>query len=370
MYDLKKTKEELERKLSVGVDYIINQLSQVEKLSYDDPMRHEIATTIATKLRVFMYDTGNSVSLLKQLDIKQKILFSYDNSGDIASNLVFSSSLVGIQIDENQNMYCVPMRTDYRHRLFCTFSVWWNEIIIDTKGQDYALITRGYVVTTLADKEGGAHEDPKHKKEYIKVNKDNGFILIDNKGNHHKLKNNYYVESLFVIAQEFIDAIRIYNKYIRMKKKTSLDIRYNAIQLSYEITHGNATAIKNRYCLNTDNALLRCLQCAFDYYRKAKYYLIYLKIYRYENYVENSNTQFLVLDNEIVKPKRLVYMRMDHPCDMKHTVLLEQEKGFGWVVNENDIYKELEAHSLEYFKELFGHQNKYLFDNYLSKQCL
>ena len=63
-------------------------------------MRLEKATVVATKLRVFLLDSGKNQSLLSQLGIKNQLLFPtrYIEHIDIASNMVFSSQLVALEV--------------------------------------------------------------------------------------------------------------------------------------------------------------------------------------------------------------------------------------------------------------------------------
>ena len=231
MAKVRKSRDDLYKKFKSGIQYIRHELKEIESLQYDDTMRLEKATAIATKLRVFLWDKNLNQSLLSQLNIKNSLLFPSEciKHVDIASNMLFFAQLVGFKITNEAKLYCVPIVPDLSNKLSSTFNVWWNEIVIDTKGQDSSMVTRGEIIKTLAEKEGGAHEDPYYNDAYAKINFNNGFKVIDSNGNEKTLLNNYYVESLIVIAYEFLNAVDLYIKYIEKYVKDEEITKFNII---------------------------------------------------------------------------------------------------------------------------------------------
>ena len=58
MVKVKKNREELYKKFNSGIKLINNELEEIKKIPFDDSMRLEKATVVATKLRVFLLDSG------------------------------------------------------------------------------------------------------------------------------------------------------------------------------------------------------------------------------------------------------------------------------------------------------------------------
>jgi len=367
----KKTHDELSSKLKYGVRFIEEELGRMEILSPEDPMRLEIAAAIATKLRVFVADSKNNHSLIKQLGIKDSLLFPVEfvNGPDLASNLIFSSRLVGIQVSADNRLYCEPIIPKYSHRLSCTFSVWLDEIIIDSKGNDSILVSRNDVIRILADKEGGAHEDPYYHEDYFEINYNNGFCIFDSNGKKHTLENNYYVESLVVIATEFLDAISTFRSNILGKSKTVEKTRFNAIQITYIESNNGHSISRSRYFLNTNEELCTGLQIAFDYYREAQYALVFLKGQIYRDLKRNTIIKYLVLDKN--DSRELIYLRADKNDDIvTQAVLLENGGEYIRIYNDTDIYNKRESHTLDYYIKELGNGETAIFDSYLKRQMI
>lgn len=366
-HNYKKTRKELQKKLDGSLRYIEKVLDDITKTTYDDPLRHEYATALATKLRVLLSDTKKNSSLSHKLGIKKHLLFQSEciDNPDYASNLMFSSSLVGLQINKKGELFCIPIVPNFNHKLLCTFNVWWNEIVIDTKGNDSALISRKDVVLTLSDKEGGAHEDDSYADEYYRINYENGFTAICADGSISKLKNNYYVESLIVIASELLDAFALFKEHFENKIMTHEETSFSILQLSYIDDKNGRVKKRNRYFSNADNNICKNIIMGFDYYRLARYSLIRLKGIVAKDVINNTVIKFLVIDNST--DRHLVYLRANEFTNQ--SVLLMQEKGYILVKCDEDIYRKQEEHELEYYKRKFG-KDEYTFADFLSKQIL
>lgn len=368
MAKVKKSRDDLYKKFNSGIQYIRHELKEIESIPYDDTMRFEIATAIATKLRVLLSDTAKNKSLLSLLNIKNRLLFPSQciKHVDIASNMIFSAQLVGFKITNEAKLYCVPIVPDLSNKLSSTFNVWWNEIVIDTKGQDSSMVTRGEIIRTLSDNEGGAHEDPYHKDSYVKINLNSGFKVIDSDGNEKTLLNNYYVESLIVIAYEFLNAVNLYIKYIEKYVKDEEITKFNIIQISYIENRNEHPIIRNRYFPNTGRDLNKVFKMAFDYYRTAKYSIIPLRGFIYRDIQNRKYIKFLVIDSE--PTEQLVYLRSDEI--RKEALLLKRNKKYILINHDDDITKEIETHELEFYLNLLSKNKKNAFDNYLSKQII
>ncbi|MBO4701107.1 MAG: hypothetical protein J5625_00455 [Lachnospiraceae bacterium] len=364
MEKIKKNTKELTEKLYTGILFIQEQLNSLECYTKEDPMRKERASAVAAKLRVFLSDTNGNQALLSQLGFKEDMLFPWEYYGgqDIASNLVFSSKLVGISV-ENNSYCCYPKMPKFNLQLFCTFSVWWNEIIIDSKGTDSVLVSRRDVILVLADKEGGAHEDPCYQREYYKINYENGFKYLDSNGNEQVLKNNYYVESLFVIAYEFLAAMEIFIKYIKGKTLKIEETQFNAIQISYKDLKG---FYRRRYYTNPKKNLIWSVRGAFDYYRNAQYDIVYLESRLLIDAEKNTTIGFLTIND--LKTSPLIYLRVNNENNMLDAVLIKKESGYVRIVDDADIYDCNKVNTLEYYMKTIGNGNPDIFYEFLEKQ--
>ena len=349
---MKKSIDELTIKYQSGIKFIKEELDDLVHLQYDDPMRLEKATAIATKMRVLIFDNGNNKSLLNQLNIKDCLLFQSKciDHTDIASNLLFSSLLVSLQVRGDGKLFCVPEIPVFHHKLSCTFDVWWNEIVIDTKGEESAIVSRGDVIRTLSDKEGGAHEDPNHSKEYKQVNYHNGFLVTDQAGNQRTLENNFYVETLVVIAYEFLDAINVYDKYIRISKTQFENTYYTIIQVSYMKNNKNYY----RYYPNSNRNINLNIIMAYDHYRDANYSVVNLTGHCFMN-KENQMIRFLVIDNRKSQP--IMYLNANQGLESR-AVILKKESGFVLIRSDDDIFSNCETHDISYYEVMVSH-NEY-----------
>ena len=165
------TQDELLDHLAEQIIFLINSSK-----SFDNGFECEVKR-IATTMRVLLYDNPNpksdSRSLLKQLD-KKNIGF-YDTASDINLNLrglIPQWSLLVISLHSGQ--YVAPLNNlppDRLKRGKVSFDEWWDKVVLmDFVGN---IFTRGRLIKTLADKEGGAHVDPKREEDYVNLIKNN-----------------------------------------------------------------------------------------------------------------------------------------------------------------------------------------------------
>ena len=315
-----------------SIDYIKQELHLALQKEYADEMRFQAAITIATRLRMLLNDEGRNLSLLEQLHLKKKLLFdlSSKESIDVASNLVFSASLLGLQIEKSR-LYWIPNEVKLNYYVVGSFDDWWNEIIIDDKGHEPNQVTRRDVVLTLCDKEGGAHVDPDFDEAYYAILFENGWRIIED-GKERPTENNPYAESVFVIAKEFLNAIDLYamlNQYTVREASTN----HNLICIKYQGI--NPKLKSHRFAFNSAHCLNEAFRIAYDYYREAEYSLIGLRFKRFFNQRNRLFSQVLVVDNKQEKP--LYYLRKENE---DRYVLLGDEQGLYRVITEDsDIYK-------------------------------
>ena len=162
------TKEELLGYLKEQIRFLIDSSS-----SYDSGFQGE-AKRLATVIRVLLHDTPRSTSLLTQLD-KKTITF-YDTAIDYdPNNLAPHIGLVMFRISTQSGAeYVAPLDNLSPSRIKkgkVSFDEWWNKIVFKDNQNNF--FTRGDLVLTVANKEGGTHIDPKLKKAYANLSRFN-----------------------------------------------------------------------------------------------------------------------------------------------------------------------------------------------------
>lgn len=164
--------------------YLLEQLDFLELSckSFDNGYLHE-AKRLATTLRVILHDTNQSHSLLGQLGIKSKIGF-YDTCLDFnPKNMLSHNGILRVHLSGRDAVYEAPLDDNplgMNHSK--PFEDWWNKLVfasLDDKG-----FTRKKIVTDLANKEGGAHVDPKLNSKF------------------QKLTNGEYLNTQFIIEED------------------------------------------------------------------------------------------------------------------------------------------------------------------------
>ena len=210
MTKISQTQDELLGHLAEQIIFLINSSK-----SFDNGFECE-AKRIATTIRVLLYDNPNpksdSRSLLKQLD-KKNIGF-YDTASDINLDLrgrIPQWGLLVISLRSGQ--YVAPLDNLPPDRLKkgkVSFDEWWNKIILkDYTGNTF---TRCKLIKTLADKEGGAHVDPKLEEDYVNLIKNNSMgITYETRRagiTRERAMGNPVLHSVRQIAHEVIKTLR------------------------------------------------------------------------------------------------------------------------------------------------------------------
>lgn len=123
------------------------------------------AIRLAVSIRILVHDTSQSHSLLKQLDIIDKLdcldtAFPYD-----PKNLLTHNGLVCMRVAAG-SARCIPfLDTSYKKENYLKFGNWWFDAIVikDHSGNTYS---RKDIVLFISNKDGGAHVDPKIEEKY------------------------------------------------------------------------------------------------------------------------------------------------------------------------------------------------------------
>lgn len=178
MPKVKQTEDELFSHLQDQIRFLVSSAE-----SYDNGSIGE-AKRLALVVRVLTHDTSNSTSLLTQLE-KKSIQF-YDTSIDYdPNNLMPHMGLLMIRLTTGSPaVYIAPLDnlSPSRVKGKVSFDEWWKKIVLkDSTGSTY---TRGDIVDVLANKEGGAHVDPKLDADYVNLSRFNslGWKSVSSKG--------------------------------------------------------------------------------------------------------------------------------------------------------------------------------------------
>jgi hypothetical protein len=149
-------------------DHLSKQLGFLQRScqSYDAGF-HAEAIRIATIIRVLIYQTETSTSLLKHLGATTINLLS----------TTFEPSLQTYSFVGMGMMYIGSPKSEYFPHLgrgpindFIPVSKWWNQVVIVL--DSWHRITRKMIVLAAADKDGGAHVDAKLTMEYAALQQD------------------------------------------------------------------------------------------------------------------------------------------------------------------------------------------------------
>jgi hypothetical protein len=159
------TETELNEHLKEQIEFLI-----LSSQSYDNGYESE-AKRLAVVCRVLLHDTDKSHSLLKLLN--RKNIHLYDSSYRYASkNLLPHWGLIALR--QHNSPYgdsytkFIPLLEDvppYQRKGKRSFKNWWTkEIILEDSEKNP--FTRRDLVLGLANKDGGAHVDPKLSHKY------------------------------------------------------------------------------------------------------------------------------------------------------------------------------------------------------------
>lgn len=162
-------------KIPQSRDQLIRQLHEQIALlkasarSYDAGFEAE-AKRMALGLRILLYDTGRSSSLLATLGLKETLRFP-DMTGEIDEDR--TAMFVGL------SMGFTPDGLRYHAKLGkpkreVQFQVWWDQVVILQKAT-HVRFTRKDIITSVADMYGGAHVDPELDAAYAALARDNAF---------------------------------------------------------------------------------------------------------------------------------------------------------------------------------------------------
>uniref|UniRef100_UPI001F502B97 hypothetical protein n=1 Tax=Vibrio parahaemolyticus TaxID=670 RepID=UPI001F502B97 len=162
---VKQTKEDLLIHLKDSCDFI-----EISCRAFDDGYVGE-AKRLATTLRVLLHDTQKSKSLLNLLKVKTNMRYLNTATPYDSKNLMSHHGLVGLKISNDKAEYFPFLDDSFGSPKYVKFPDWWNEVVIsDSKKNQFC---RRELVLSLANKDGGAHVDPKLTDKYAALTRNN-----------------------------------------------------------------------------------------------------------------------------------------------------------------------------------------------------
>ena len=165
------SREDLERHFKDALDAL-----RLSSKAFDDGYRGE-AKRLAATARVLLHDTGASCSLLEQLGLKRCVEYLSTPSPYGAGNLLTENHLIMMRAASHgggTSILYVPVLDDFPpiapwQRL--GFDAWWEQgVIRDNQGRT---LTRKKMTLALANKDGGAHVDPRLDEIYADLSRNN-----------------------------------------------------------------------------------------------------------------------------------------------------------------------------------------------------
>jgi hypothetical protein len=163
---MKQTPDDLEAHLAEQLRFLRESAE-----SFDCGFEGE-AKRLAVTLRTLLHDTASSRSLLGQLGKKDRLY--YDTAmHELPDNLLGHGALVEIFMSPQGSRY-VPLLDDPlpdQKPTLTAFEDWWNRVVFRT--QDCHKLSRRSLVLALANRDGGAHVDPKLDAAYAAISREN-----------------------------------------------------------------------------------------------------------------------------------------------------------------------------------------------------
>ena len=192
--------EELQEKLDQQLRLIHASIDKFDGWFIDEALR------LATSLRILLHDTDKSQSLLKQLWIKNKILF-YDSSLEIPQNnwvkthyRWLATAFVG-----NRGAREVPILDDNPKAKKVDFDVRWNGIIFVDMNWDK--FSRKDIVLFAANQDGWAHIDGKIREKNANLSRKNSLWVMIWNGKERKPMQGLDYTAIRQITHELLKSL-------------------------------------------------------------------------------------------------------------------------------------------------------------------
>lgn len=184
------------------------QISFIESSSkaYDADSEAE-ARRIALALRVLLYDSGKSKSILSQLGIIDKVKMLNTAAALMSNNLAPTPGLTAIQISgPSAHIRYVPFLDDHpmpREQQLVSVRRWLKMPIGRSKNESWS---RQKLILWVANQDGGAHVDPAMEDLYHELSRANriGFFATSSDGTEREPSNSYPLAAIRQIGYEMV----------------------------------------------------------------------------------------------------------------------------------------------------------------------
>ena len=167
------SREELESHLNEHIQFLMSSAD-----AYDNGYKSE-SKRLAVSIRVLLHDTRQSKSLLTQLNRKNGKFI--DTAKPIEDNNASShAGLIMISATNFGSEYIAPLdKPIVGTKIWNSFDSWWNDVVFIDNEQ--GRLSRKEIVLGVANKDGGAHVDPRLDDTYAALSRHNslGWVQTD-----------------------------------------------------------------------------------------------------------------------------------------------------------------------------------------------
>lgn len=288
--DISEVMKVFERKNN-KLNILINSLLLEDK---DVDLLIEGVSEIATTLRILLDNTkGNSI--VNQLKLMNKPFFP-GVQGGLGANLVKESKLVNQRIGMYNSVFVTPDKI--RSSFYTTFLDWWQDKVIDLKNG--IRVSRGRIVKTIANKEGGTHLDKEYDEFYRIIC--GASILTPN--NVDDFKMNIYFVSLLSITKEYLRFVELIGKYGNISPfKTSLETDKFFVVSKCKCQNYE---VNNYRLFKITDLMATQIYLGVEWYNDCKYYISIPKLHAYREKNATKHPQFRMYDSK--NDKELLYI--------------------------------------------------------------
>ena len=164
------------------------------------------AKRMAVSLRVLLYDTKDSSSLLGQMQLKKKMKFVSTAQKYDPSNLLSQQCLLSMTIGPNGGFYNPLFENDNHFRLISCRDWGFEVVFCDVHRKLYR---RKDLIQLLANMDGGAHVDAEISDNYVglKENDLTGWVFHSTDGLERGMNNNPVHASMRQMTFEILQSL-------------------------------------------------------------------------------------------------------------------------------------------------------------------
>jgi len=164
------------------------------------------AKRMAVSLRVLLYDTKDSASLLGQMRLKKKMRFVSTAQKYDPSNLLSQQCLLSMTITSNGGVYNPLFENNNRYKLI-SCREWGYEIVFCDIHRK--LYQRKDLIQLLANMDGGAHVDAEISDEYAGLKEDSltGWVFHAADGAEGRMDNDPVYASMRQMTFEVLQSL-------------------------------------------------------------------------------------------------------------------------------------------------------------------